>query len=529
MVSRTRDLSMTGFKADYNAMKGGPFRPVRSGLPAMGSGFDWHFRSEFEYFRMMEMARDVMRNDIVVGQAVRRLTDNVLQGGFPVDPQTGDKDIDSLLLESWQGWGSDKFLCHYNQKLNWSKIEELAFQSMISDGDFFALPTDGGSLDLLEAHRCRTPGVGNRSATKKNVVLGVLQDDQGTPQEFWFSKQDIGFNQVSTVGQMAFRSVLDAHGQPNVLHLIDHKRVTQTRGVTAFVPMFDLIGMNNDRQFAEMIKANIQSCYIWARELQQWSDESSVGTAGEVEIRESAQSRRLLQHIYPGMEVALKRGEKLVTASPQVGTSDFINHTHLILQFMSVNLDLPVAVMLLDASLTNFSGWRGAIEQARISWRRWQQWLIESLHMPTYRWKVRQWLAERSDRGTKLRAAVRAGTDVFKHVWHPAGWTYIEPLKDVQSDYLEWSTGLNSRRRVLGRKQLDITAVDFEHAMDTYRFFSLCRGLTVKLNTEQPTLPPVDWQLFLYGAPKGLTLAMQADGKEQPAAPPNKQGAANAG
>ena len=52
---------------------------------------------------------------------------------------------------------------------------------------------------------------------------------------------------------------------------------------------------------------------------------------------------------------------------------------------------LPLCVFLLDASETNYSGFRGAIDQARQRWREVQSWMMTSFHGPVYEWKVRQW------------------------------------------------------------------------------------------------------------------------------------------
>ena len=63
----------------------------------------------------------------------------------------------------------------------------------------------------------------------------------------------------------------------------------------------------------------------------------------------------------------------------------------MLLGILAVNLDLPLCVFLLDASETNYSGFRGAIDQARQRWREVQSWMMGLFHGPVYEWKVRQW------------------------------------------------------------------------------------------------------------------------------------------
>ncbi len=56
---------------------------------------------------MMEVARDMDRNDAVIGQALDRYSTNVVQDGFTLDPQTGDDDINALITEYWREWSKD--------------------------------------------------------------------------------------------------------------------------------------------------------------------------------------------------------------------------------------------------------------------------------------------------------------------------------------------------------------------------------------------------------------------------------------
>ena len=80
-----------------------------------------------------------------------------------------------------------------------------------------------------------------------------------------------------------------------------------------------------------------------------------------------------------------------------------------------------------------FSGWRGAIDQARLRFRQMQQWLIGALHRPAWIWKVRQW--QRQD--AALADLMARVADPFAHRWNAPGWSYIEPLKDAAADELQ--------------------------------------------------------------------------------------------
>ncbi|HEY0982373.1 phage portal protein [Schlesneria sp.] len=511
-------------RADYDFAKSDVVRRKRTGLPALGAGADFHFRTESQQLQFMELARDVDRNDLVVGQALDRLVNNVIQGGFPLDPQTGDDEADEILQESWEEWSGDKRLCDFTQTSNWHEKRQFALRSMIVDGDIFKIFTDRGSVETVEAHRSRTP-----SGTRRNVVFGILKDADNIPRQVWFTKEDIHpLQRVHLVNQTTPYDFYDGNGNPQVLHLLRRRRPSFTRGITTFAPIFTAAGLHDDIQFAELVKQQVQSCIAFLRERPLANADDLIspgsGTAGEVELRHSEQSVRLLQHIFPGMEITGKPGETLQAFSPNAGGTNFISHSHLILTFIAINLDLPVHVLLLDPSQTNFSGWRGAIDQARIKWRELQKWLIDSLDTPTYLWKVREWAAERSKRGQRLRAAIQRGAILTRHVFHPPGFAYIEPLKDTQADSLEVKSNLNSPRRVLARKQLDWFRVSRETVEDNAYLIRLAKKEAAAINAEFPNDQPVHWQQLIgLALPQGVSMRIQETTEQEPKSDPAKK------
>jgi capsid protein len=130
-----------------------------------------------------------------------------------------------------------------------------------------------------------------------------------------------------------------------------------------------------------------------------------------------------------------------------------------------VNLDLPLCAFLLDASETNYSGFRGAIDQARQRWREIQSWYMGSFHRPIYEWKARQWavadaaLRRAVEKADSLRASlgyIPAGeVNPFAHVWHAQELPYIQPVDDATADILQAQGLLSSPRRLAASRGID--------------------------------------------------------------------------
>jgi lambda family phage portal protein len=487
-------------KNDYAAGTNTRYRPAPRGVQISGSGADYHYRSETKFLRAIERSRFFDRDNMVVGQGVNRLCANVVQDGFTLDVRTGNKSIDKELSERWSEWANDPEACDYEGEKTFRKMESLVLRSVIVDGDVLALPLrDFGSLQMVEAHRLRTP-----SNTRKNVVHGVEMADSARRERYWITKEDLdpilSLSRVSDVKQVEARDEL---GNRQVFHVYLPTRFSQRRGVTAFAPVVDAIGMHDDLQFATLVKAQVASCFAIFEEL-----DIAIGAGGAKPgtIRTGSQTteanadgtQRTVEGVAPGMRVTGSPGVKLTGFSPNIPNPEFFPHATLILTFIAVNLDLPVAVLLLDPSNTNFSGWRGAIDQARMRFRTIQADLREGFHTPVYKWKVRQWMEE-SDR---LRSAfLKLGEKMFWHRWNPPTWRYIEPNKDAAADDLRTSRGLISRRRRAAEQGYDGEELDAEIIADNGALLELAIKEAARLRGKYPDYPVTFQQILQpYGA-----------------------------
>lgn len=506
-LNRTVSQQMDRLRADYRAGKDTRFQSRLTGVSSIGSGADYHYRNEHQFLKMIERARHYQRNDAVVGQAVRRLSANVIQDGFTLDVNTGDPGLDRELRIRWEDWSSDPDQCHSEQEFTWQQIERMAFSHTVVDGDVLALPLKSGSLQMVEAHRLRTP-----SNTKRNVVHGVLLDNQARRKEYWLTKQDLNpLHALQRVSDIKPYSVRNTDGERQIFHLYDPARFSQRRGVTALAPCSEMVGMHDDIQFATLVKAQIAAliAIIHERgiEWESWQDNQKGGREYETENGYT----KTIEGVSAGLEIYGDPGETIKTFSADVPSPEFVNHSHMILTFIAVNLDLPLAVLLLDPSNTNFSGWRGAIDQARLRFRQIQRWLISKLHGPVYRWKVRQWMA--SD--PVIEGLIgKPGINPFGHAWHPPTWEYIEPLKDASADLLQQRNGLNSPRRIQARRGREWNDVSTELVEDNSLAIRKALVEAARLNAEFPGAD-IHWrELISLPTPDGVTVAVSSEAGE---------------
>jgi hypothetical protein len=177
------------------------------------------------------------------------------------------------------------------------------------------------------------------------------------------------------------------------------------------------------------------------------------------------------------------------------------------LQIIGVNLGLPLCLVLMDGSETNFSGWRGAVDEARKGFKTNQTNLQNRLHRPVYEFKLRQWIAE--DRA--LQAAAKAsGVDIFGHRWNAPTWQYIDPVSDAQGDALRIQNALTSPRRLHAEGGRDWEEIADEIVADMSYAVTKAKVKAQQINAALKDGAPVHWrELISLPMPAGLQMTMQ--------------------
>lgn len=482
-----------GMRADYRMYQTGPHRKERSGLPVSGAGADWHVNSQSQYMRMMEMSRDVFQNDPIIGMGIRRLVSNVVGDGFQPDPDTGDETVDVALKDKWKEFASKP---EVQGAMSFPELERMVLSSVLRDGDLLAIPVidndNTGRLELFEGHQLRDPS----NTQGKNVVLGVELDSSRRRLAYYVAPGGMT-NSVTSVYYGTATHRIPAYGPSGeelAFHVVFADRLTQTRGVPIIQPVHDFIAYHDDIQFSQLVKQQIASCFVLLRQRAMDGPPMTGGSKNAVSESFSDGKSRNVEELYPGKEIRGAAGETISGFSPNVPNAEYFHHVSLILQIIAVNLNLPVQVLLLDPTQTNYSGWRGAIDQAKQRWREIQCSFADRFHRRVWAWKVREWAAT-----DPYFAAASQQLPFFSRCeWHLPSWPYIDPLKDAQADNYQIQSRLNSPRRVFASRGLEYDTVIEEIISDNSNAIILAKQTAELINGQFPDDDhKVSWQEVL--------------------------------
>lgn len=468
-------------RSDYDAARPGRFRPVRN-VPAMGASGDFHARDDYTRLRLIEYSRDIARNDIIANAAIKCVVDNVVQNGFRVKPDTGNPELDAELKSEWDYWCSHPDMCDITGEHTFHELTHMVMNAVMVDGDILAVGTKGGKIELIEAHRIRTP-----TNTKRNVVHGVLLDNNRRRKEYWVTKDEIDpYKQVSRVSDMRRLPVRSSDGRKYLWHVCNEnsRRISQTRGVPCITPVMDAIGMHGDLQFAGLVKQQVASLVAFVRKQTHVAPGSRPGkrsAMGNVETETAGDgSEKTYDTPSFGMELKLNSNEELEILSGNIPGDGFFEHVNLILTIIGANVGAPKHVILLDPSNTNFSGFRGAIDQARNFWRVLQQRLINDFIRPAYEFFVQRQLAY-NPRIAKMLEGVKYPESA---IFNPPVWNYLEPLTDRQAEALAVKSMLTSRSRLHASRNVEFEEVAREIARDNAMLIREAILATIDLHQE---------------------------------------------
>lgn len=473
----------------------------RTGTAPQGGPADFHYRSESKYYADMEQARDMDRNDCVVGQGMTRSADNVIQDGFTLNVKTGDKKLDLALWQDFDAWAKEPELCDIAGEMNFHDYEYLGYRSSKADGDAVITGTTEGSLQFFEAHTIQT------TTAMPNVFLGVELNKHRKRLKYYYRADDVDGKKTKKE-QAVGMDVRDEDGVRQLFHIYKPNRATLTRGVTALAPIFAISGMFEDINFAKLVQQQVVSCFAILRQRAAVQGNTPPSTDVSFGARDTEQTStgevRTIDGVSPGMDITGAVGETISGFSPDVPNAEFFSHVKLMLQLIGVNLGLPLCLLLMDGSETNFSGWRGAVDEARKGFINEQKNMVKRFHTPVYKW----WLNRKLLSCPILqKQQKRAKIDLFGHEWSPPSWPYIEPVNDAAGDLLRIKNTLISPRRLHNERSRDWEEIAEETVEDNAYAIQKAMAKANAMNKENPD-QKIEWRdLIGLPMPDGKTMS----------------------
>lgn len=425
-TSRRKNLiSTTSVPGKYTALgyrAAEVLRRSSNALPEQGSA-DFHTRDD--RVLLIDQARQFSRDNGFYKGVKNRAIDNIIGSGFTPQAQTGDEALNANLESLWKTFTTSP---EVRELFNWQRLERLCLAELIDTGDFLALKS-ASRLQMIKAERIAGP-------TEAGTEQGVKLDSVGKPIGFYVANND-------SSGQVDCANA-KLYSPEQVIYAASLEEWDQTRGMPAQVQNFPMFHRINDiadseaqawqilARFAVAINKTGASAHVEAAE--EDSEKSSYSLADRIQDVGAAT-------IFYG-----EPGESITGVDRSLPGANFVEALTMFIRCLGLPLGLPLELILLDWSKTNYSQARAALEQAYRNFKCWQSLLISQFHSKVYLWKIDEWTAT---------GLIPQTQSIQNHKWICPEFPWLDQLKETEAWEKRISSGLSTHSEALASLNRD--------------------------------------------------------------------------
>lgn len=210
---------------------------------------------------LREQARYLEENYDLAKGAINAVVNNVVGPQLLPEPKVREKNgrdakkINKVISELWADWSKSP---EVTGELNFNEVARLVCRAWVRDGECFAKHIMGApkglvlasavpyTIELIESDFCPM----SLDDKDKNIVQGIEKDSWGKPVRFHFFDEHPGDAYFYSLKTQAVDASI-------VSHIKHTTRFRQTRGVSAFAPVFTRLYDVKDYEESERIAARL--------------------------------------------------------------------------------------------------------------------------------------------------------------------------------------------------------------------------------------------------------------------------------
>ena len=405
---------------------------------ALNDGSDGVAIADTNLEQLRNMARGLLRDDPLVVSLHAAHIDNIIGGkGIRPQLQLSDKPEAATAIEQgWRAWCMD---CDERGQFDMLSLQEQMISSWLATGEILITLSDvKGELKI----KVLDPEfLALRNEQGNNIVQGVQLDANNLITHYYLHKSapsQRGHNKAITDS-----SLIKAPAK-NVLHAFKTDRAGAYRGLTPLAP-----ALINQGQLKQLTEAEIKGTKLGAVHvgfITQQPNYSSMATGGEAKGGAPQPVA-----ITPGAVPKLEPGEDFRAAAVRATATNFDTHHQIHARRLAACFGVAYATITGDLSNANFSSARVALIRERDYWRRQQNWLSRAVLSKIFR----AWLAYGSGRAILADHGISLTNAMSACRWQGRGWSWVDPLKEVNATNAALSHGTATVAQVLAETRGD--------------------------------------------------------------------------
>lgn len=391
----------------------------------VGAMADYHLEQGYDRERMVDRAMQLARDNAMARGLLERNAENVVGCGIRPQAKTADAEWNRLAEARFDRWADEE--ADVRGMSTFWDLQRLAQLSLARDGDVGLVKVQTGEVQLIEAPRIAAP-IGKEFSPSH--IDGIDLDAFGRPLTFHIVPRRPDEAYTASTRDLPSRVTVPAD---QFLFLARRSSPGQTRGEPALAQAMELFEHIDRLLEAVVTSARMAACFgiLIEAPLPLPLQATTTNAAGQTAKK---------WNLEPAMVKTLKPGEKVSTLSPSQPTQSLDAFVSLMARVVGLPLGMPLELLMLDFSQTNYSSARASLLQAQRSFKQQQQYLIQRLCRPIWRWKIRQWIED---------GELPANDEAERHDWIAPGWPWVDPVKEAQAAQMAIDGGFSTLREVV--------------------------------------------------------------------------------
>jgi lambda family phage portal protein len=435
-----------------------------------------HPLNRYRLTRLRDRARDLERNNAIASGMLDRAVENVVGHGFRLQATTGDEKFNTRAEELWGNWTQNADICGTR---TWTELQRLIVRSFLRDGDVgCALVSRGSDCKLQPVPGDQIDTMNGGYDLGNRVLDGIQFNAVGRPIAFYLLDYgDFGERKETVVSANDF------------VFLSRLKSLTQVRGEPVYSQVFKLFDQVDGYIEAVVVAARVAACqalYIRSGD--------AAKQAGLLQtVPNSVNDFQPIKVVEPGSVIYGKPGDEITQITPMQPTQSFPDFVTQLMRFAGLTLGLPLELVMLDFSRTNYSSARASLLQAYRAFKTIQQQFSEIFLARVYRWRISKWVKD----GTlkvpdSIAGDIEAGVSpsFWRHNWISPGWAWVDPTKEIQAAMMEVDAGLNTLTNIAAQHGLEWNEIVTKRAQELRQMETLNVPTIRSSQTRDPLMPP---------------------------------------
>lgn len=461
------------------------------GRVSMGGGGDLHLR--FSREQLINQSREFIRDNGLYRGMIDRAACYITGNGFTLQAKSGDEEWDAKV----EAWWNDVFWKKPEIRgiLSGRRVERQICKELLTCGDVAALKTSRRKLQLVEAEQIVGP-------SQKDD--GLQKDRAGAITGYYLAKY--------TKDGILRPSEAKFYDPANVLFICDPERPSSSRAVPPAQASFPMLHRINDVCDSEA-QAWQQLARLALIINKKDSGISGLQTSDEDDAKRGADQPYVTNRIQDweaGTSFWGEVGEEIRGVERNIPGGNFPASLTMFLRLLGLPLGLPLEMVLLDWTKSNYSQSRAVLEQAFVTFQGWQLMLEEDFLEPVFRWAVDQAIKD---------GLLDENEGRYRHEWIKPTFPWLDQLAEAQAWGAKLDRTLCTQAQVL--KSLNKDYADVMNQRESEFIDAVNRSKRIFEKTGEK----VDWRLLAGVASSVNGGGAQPKDENQAAADGKKAGA----